>query len=50
MTSEYFYHERNLNGNIDKNAVWDFFQEIKDDLLKVTADIKINYIGKLLPE
>ena len=36
--------------NIDDSVVWEFFREIKDDLLQVTADIKIKDIGKLLPE
>lgn len=35
---------------IDKNAIWEFFQEVKEDLLQVTTEIKINDVGKLLPE
>jgi hypothetical protein len=40
----------NTRTSIDENAVFEFFQEVKNALSRVTADITIKDIGKLLPE
>jgi len=35
---------------VDEIAIWDFFQEIEADLIKITSSSEIREIGKLLPE